>query len=369
MDLIWIRTSDGKINQINVHDQEVIERELTIQAKPKVGSAQWQFRNTEGTALAGVVIEVAGKQYTSDAAGTIQVEELPVGENPYKIVELPEGYQLVQREGKVTVQADQMAQVVIQLDREVTTATTVEPTTTTTTTTTVEPTTTTTTTTTTTVEPTTTTTTAEPTTTTTHETTVQTTQAIGSTTTVAPEEQSSIEHQVSLATKQFVHDGTGVTVKVHPDDAKNIVRLDVQKVQPAGPFAGYDADVYEIKLLNRNNQAVNLEHLAQIWLPTRSVNQRLQLARNENGQLMSLMFNLNNGRAVVATQKMGTYGMIIYGAQAATTAEETTKGNGLPGTGESSARIWMILGLVIVAVGSKILIKPNRFEEYENTEE
>ena len=157
-------------------------------------------------------------------------------------------------------------------------------------------------------------------------------------------------------------------VKVHPDDAKNIVRLDVQKVQPAGPFAGYDADVYEIKLLNRNNQTVNLEHLAQIWLPTRSVHQRLQLARNENGQLMSLMFNLNNGRAVVATQKMGTYG-IIYGAQAATTAEETTKGNGLPGTGESSARIWMIIGLVIVAFGSKILIKPNRSEEYESIEE
>ena len=168
-----------------MHDQEVIERELTIQAKPKVGSAQWQFRNNEGTALADVVIEVADKQYTSDAAGTIQVEQLPVGENPYKIVQLPEGYQLIQREGKVTVQADQMAQVVIQLDREATTTTTVEPTTTTTTTT-VEPTTTTTT-----AEPTT-TTTAEPTTTTTHETTVQTTQAIGSTTTVAPEEQSSI---------------------------------------------------------------------------------------------------------------------------------------------------------------------------------
>ena len=363
----------SEIELINMHDQEVVERELTIQAKPKVGSAQWQFRNNEGTALADVVIEVADKQYTSDAAGTIQVEQLPVGENPYKIVQLPEGYQLVQREGKVTVQADQMAQVVIQLDREATTTTTVEPTTTTTTTTTVEPTTTTTTTT---VEPTTTTTTAEPTTTTTaeptptttHETTVQTTQAIGSTTTVAPEEQSSIEHQVSLATKQFVHDGTGVTVKVHPDDAKNIVRLDVQKIQPAGPFAGYDADVYEIKLLNRNNQAVNLEHLAQIWLPTRSVHQRLQLARNENGQLMSLMFNLNNGRAVVATQKMGTYG-IIYGAQAATTAEETTKGNDLPGTGESSARIWMILGLVIVAFGSKILIKPNLSEEYESTKD
>ena len=318
---------------ITIKEGETYETDLKVIKQPEIGGLELHFVDLNQQPIQGIEVKVGERTYTTDAKGIISVTDLLPGEVTYELIHVPAGYLVPSMSDTVTITANETKKVTVTFKMEETRTQTTTTETTVTETTTVETT-----------------------------TVFDTRQGINESTTLSPEEQSSIDQEANKATKEFVHDDTGVTVRINPEDAKRVVKLDVQKVQPTGTFNGYDADVFMIRLLDRQNQPVTLNYVAEVRIPTRPVTQRIQLVREANGSLNSMMFTLNNQRAVLKTQQLGTYG-VIYGniapTPSTTEVETTTKEKDLPPTGESNS-IWFYIIGVIVLAGGGYLVFNNR---------
>lgn len=356
-----------------ITEGETTNYQLDLTYQEPLGNFVLVVQDNQGQAVPGVDVKLGEATQTTDSDGRVSFNELPIGSISYEIVSIPEDYRLEERVYQVEIVDGQTQESRLELvkveETTTTTTTTEEPTTTTTTeesttttTTTVEPTTVESTTQETTVEATATPTTVETTTSSPNVVVQVGDVSIEPAATLSSEESSRIEAEARQATREFVDAETGIRVFVNPADAGDIVRLSARKVNNLDSVETLDSDVYELQLLNRQNQPVELTHIAEVKLPTRPVTSQLKVLRINNDELSSLIFGLHNRQVTFRTQSLGTFGVIYGGSASAlesaesSVQEETTVANSeLPNSGESSTIIITIVAIGILVAGGFLL--------------
>ncbi|UPQ85968.1 SpaA isopeptide-forming pilin-related protein [Ignavigranum ruoffiae] len=351
--------------QAELKEEDDFQDKFQIEKLPEQGKVKVRLTDQDGKGIAGARVKLSGKESTTDKDGYVEFSAVNVGEASVEVLELPQGYQLDQKTQTITVKQDQT--VDLSFTAQAPESQTSES------------------------EQETTTSSAESTTSQTSQesteiTTTTETQTIKETE-VDPEQEASIESEAAQATRQFVDANSGIEVWVNPQDAKQVVKLTVDKLKTSdfASLKDYDADVYQLTLLDKNNQAVDLTKIAEVKIPTRPVNSQIKVLRLDQDQLSSLTFALQNRRVTYRTQKLGNFA-VTYGnkAQASGTEESTTteksqnvqvdkeksveKKGDLPGTGEQTQTMIVILALALLLGAAYLFVRHNRSQKDDRQE-
>ena len=306
---------------------------ITVEEKLKLGNFTFQLKDNQNKVVKNAKVQIDNQVVTTDDKGQAIFTNLPVGEKEVKLVEVPKDYEIDQDTQSIVVKEGQNNTVQLKVKR---------------------------------IEE---TTQAETTMT---ETTVKDNKVVVDVSEIqqekiSPEEEQRIAAEAKQATRQFKDPQTGIEVWVNPQDAGKAETIKVSKLENNQQLVNYDADIYDIQLIDKNQQAVQLTKIAEVKIPTRPVNSQIQVVR-QDGRLSRLTFALQNNHVSFRTQKLGTFA-ITY-RQRDKVAEETTKQvlvekttgveKNLPGTGEAMNLLPYVLGLILLALGGWLIYTKKR---------
>ncbi|WP_172973974.1 MSCRAMM family protein [Fundicoccus ignavus] len=313
-----------------IAEAQNFEATLEVDKKPEVGQIDIKILNTDNQAIEGVTIKIGDQEVTTNAQGVASFTNLAPGDYTFEVTKAPEGYLLETVNATITVQANQTVTQTFVLEKEA--------------------------------------------------------EESSSETSEESEESEPDESEVEQATQRFVDEATGVEVLVNPADAGNIVKLQVTKVPlPLNPepaaLRNMNADVYQVTLIGKDNQPVQLTRVAQVKLPTQPVTSQLRVLRVTGENTSSLTFSLFNQKVNFSTQELGQFA-IVYGAKAAesessseseTTSESsdstsvsvsktTDVEQNLPNTGEIKNLWYITLGILLALLGVLLVIRNRKAE-------
>ncbi|WP_172972647.1 MSCRAMM family protein [Fundicoccus ignavus] len=313
-----------------IAEAQNFEATLEVDKKPEVGQIDIKIVNTANQAIEGVTIKIGDQEVTTNAQGVASFTNLAPGDYTFEATKAPEGYLLETVNATITVQASQTVTQSFVLEKEA--------------------------------------------------------EESSSETSEESEESEPDESEVEQATQRFVDEATGVEVLVNPADAGNIVKLQVTKVPlPLNPepaaLRNMNADVYQVTLIGKDNQPVQLTRVAQVKLPTQPVTSQLRVLRVSGENTSSLTFSLFNQKVNFSTQELGQFA-IVYGAKAAesessseseTTSESsdsttvsvsktTDVEQNLPNTGEIKNLWYITLGILLALLGVLLVIRNRKAE-------
>ena len=313
-----------------IAEAQNFEATLEVDKKPEVGQIDIKIVNTANQAIEGVTIKIGDQEVTTNAQGVASFTNLAPGDYTFEATKAPEGYLLKTVNATITVQANQTVTQTFVLEKEA--------------------------------------------------------EESSSETSEESEESEPDESEVEQATQRYVDEATGVEVLVNPADAGNIVKLQVTKVPlPLNPepaaLRNMNADVYQVTLIGKDNQPVQLTRVAQVKLPTQPVTSQLRVLRVSGENTSSLTFSLYNQKVNFSTQELGQFA-IVYGAKAAesessseseTTSESsdsttvsvsktTDVEQNLPNTGEIKNLWYITLGILLALLGVLLVIRNRRAE-------
>lgn len=316
--------------------------DLTVEKAPEQGNVLVTVKDQKNQPVMKAILEIKGLKLQTDSRGQVKFTKVPVGNQTLTLVQLPKDYQQSNQTYTVTVANQATSEFTVQVTK--TEPTTVTPNTT--------------------KQPTTPKETTKATTKEEKRTTVAPPVIVE--TTLAKDQQKKLDQEVQAATQQFVDAQTGVEVWVNPQDANKVAKLVVNRIDRSqiSALAQLDADVYQITLVDKHNQAITLTKVAEIKVPTRPVNAQVKVLRVDNNQLASLTFSLYNRRVTYRTQSLGQFA-ISYGQGTVTNVAKTTQGakvavtkstsvephKTLPNTGESDNRALLVAGSLLFALG------------------
>lgn len=350
---------EGSGDQVELKEEDDFQTKLQIEKLPEQGNLKVRLVDKNGKAIAGARVKLSGKESTTDKDGYVEFTGINVGEASVEILDLPQGYQLDQNTQTITIKQDQTAEMTFTAQAPESETSQKESTT------------------------------SQETT-----TTEQTSQASSETSSTSSEVQtiketeldseqsSSLESEAAQATRQFVDANSEIEVWVNPQDAKQVVKLAVEKIKASNiaSLNQLDADVYQLTLLDKNNQEVSLTKIAEVKIPTRPVNSQIKVLRLDQDQLASMTFALQNRRVSFRTQKLGAYA-VSYGNKAANNETEQTstsqnkqtvqvskeksveKKGDLPGTGEQTQTFVVVLALALLVGAAYLFIRHNRSQD------
>ena len=313
-----------------IAEAQNFEATLEVDKKPEVGQIDIKIVNTANQAIEGVTIKIGDQEVTTNAQGVASFTNLAPGDYTFEVTKAPEGYLLKTVNATITVQANQTVTQTFVLEKEA--------------------------------------------------------EELSRATSEESEESEPDESEVAQATQRFVDEATGVEVLVNPADAGNIVKLQVTKVPlPLNPepaaLRNMNADVYQVTLIGKDNQPVQLTRVAQVKLPTQPVTSQLRVLRVTGENTSSLTFSLYNQKVNFSTQELGQFA-IVYGAKAAesessseseTTSESsdsttvsvsktTDVEQNLPNTGEIKNLWYITLGILLALLGVLLVIRNRKAE-------
>lgn len=352
-------------DRASLEEEEVFKLDIEIEKLPEQGEVKVIVNDDAGKAVAGAKVKLSGMEVRTDKEGQAIFKPIDVGQVQVDLIDIPEGYQANLSRQTGQVKKDQMTDLVLSVKKiEETTTTTTESTTTTQATT----------------ESTTTTEATTESQTETTSTEVSSTEAPSTTQAdkpikdlvLTPQEEKDLDKQAKEATRQFVDPETGIEIWVNPQDAGQIIKLKVEKVD-SSILAGYEADIYKLTLIDKYNRDVSLTRVAEVKLPTKPVNSQIKVLRMDDSQLSSMIFALHNNRVTFRTQQLGTFA-ITYGNKKVAQAETTTttqaptniqvtktksveEKDDLPKTGEAGGKLLVVLGIALVGGGLFFLFK------------
>lgn len=303
------------------------EATLVVDKKPEVGRIDLKVVNSQNQAIANATVRIGEKDVSSNADGVASFTDLAPGEYSFAVTKAPEGYLLETTDAQLTVIANQTVTQTVVL-----------------------------------------------------QTKPEGSSSESSAETSSESQESEVdESEAAEATQRYVDDATGVEVLVNPADAGKVVKLQVTKVtQPLDPqpaaLVNMNADVYQVSLLDRDNQPVQLSRVAQVKLPTQPVTSQLRVVRISGANTSNLTFSLYNQKVNFSTQALGQFA-IVYGAKAATSEESSSESTSesastsvsvskttdveqnLPNTGEIRS-VWLIaLAVLLALLGITLVVR------------
>lgn len=185
--------------------------------------------------------------------------------------------------------------------------------------------------------------------------------------------------QTPQGTQVFFDDATGISIKVSASDAKNIVKFMARQVsrpaQEPAALKGKEAQLYELALVDRNNQPVALTSVAEVVFPAPTDASDVQIVKiDANGTTANIAYELIKGKIVMSTQALGTFA-ITYNKPATSSSSSQSSSSvtvtkakrieakqNLPKTGEGMMG-WIIPVAVILLIGGAVLFYRNRLDK------
>lgn len=347
---------------LDVEEGSEYDEQIVVEKLPATGSARIHI-TANNQALKAVTVTLNGKEVITDKEGYASFEKLQVGSYSFVISKLPQGYELGTSEGTVEIKAEEVSTVEIQ-------AMVIEDSTSSSESSSSQD---------------------EESVASEESSSIQESSSeasssesssssvsqptpsinIDETHSLTPQEQASIDEEAAQATRQFVDNETGIEVWVNPQDANNIDRLLVEKLTSSAALENAEADIYQLTLLDRQNNAVQLTKIAEVKIPTRPVTSQLRIVRLNNESLSNLTFALHNQRVTFRTQQLGGFAVVYNTAQDSITEQsesnsvsvtvESSVEEGLPKTGERSSRsIMIMLAIALLSLAYLLFTYNNR---------
>ncbi|MGO4937597.1 SpaA isopeptide-forming pilin-related protein [Fundicoccus sp. Sow4_H7] len=199
-------------------------------------------------------------------------------------------------------------------------------------------------------------------------------------------EESVDESEAEEATRRYVDDETGIEVWINPEDAPNVVRLQTSRVSTLDPLPsalnGKAYKVYDIQLLDRQNNPVQLTRVAEIRIPVGQVRSQIQVLRINGANVSNLTNSVHNQNVTIRTQQLGRFAVVTGNAPVESSSESTIDSSSnesltseeeseslsrrvsisksveenLPNTGEIKSLRYITLAVVLVAIGLKMIL-------------
>ena len=332
-------TDSGEEKRVTIEEAMEFTETLSVERNPEVVKATIKVVNDSQQPIADVTVKLGEHEVTTTVEGVATFEKLAPDDYPFEVTKAPAEYLIDTVDASLTVVANETVTQTISLQTKP----------------------------------------------------VESESESESSAETSSESQESEpdESETEAATQRYVDDATGVEVWVNPADAGNVVKLQVNKLtdslnpMPAA-LEGQKTDVFELTLLDRNNEPVNLTRVAQVKLPTQPVTSQLRVVRVEGGNTSILTFSLHNQKVNFSTQALGKFA-ILYGPQRESSSEasssesqsessqsssvsvskstdiESAEGD-LPATGEIR-QVWSIAGAILLfLVGIMMIIRRKKTE-------
>lgn len=329
--------------QINVIEGESSNQTIEFAEVETTQDVELIIKDTQGQTIPNVTVRLGNQTAETNSAGVVNFTNINTGNQEVVIEGVPVGYEIQERNQTIQIAVDSSNQIEITNIIQTQTDSSVE----------------------------------------------ESEATIESTPESASEPRQESTGSVSEATRRYLDNNTGIEIFLNPADAQNVVRLNVKKVdiseaERPKSLQGMEADIYEIQLLDRANNLVELSRVAQVKLPTRPLSSQLNVLRVNGQTADNLSVTVHNQIATLNTQQLGTYALVYGRANqgsgvietssegASTTQDEqtsvsVTKTHGrestdqdLPGTGESSRVIIYLAAGILVIAGVGLVIRKRR---------
>lgn len=264
--------------------------------------------------VAGVNLIIGDKTYTTNASGYVETDDLSLGHYDFKINQLPKGYELIDgNTGQKTLQETGKTDWKIRLKP------------------------------------------------------VAASETVSQRVNVASENR----RESQEVTQLMKDEATGIEVWLTKEDANKGTQLNVEKRDKLAipALENKDYDAYTIQVLNNQGQSVSLTHIAEVKIPVKTVQSKLNVIKPSGNTYQILNYQLNQQKVNIRTQNLGEFA-VVYGdlanvnsnqvneqSQSVTVSrtESVEEKKDLPKTGEQSGIVLVIGAVALLAVAGYLI--------------
>lgn len=309
----YTNTYEGQKVEVRPGDEYTNTLKVEKQAEKGRFAIQALDENSK-QGVAGVNLTLGDKTYTTNASGYVETDDLPLGNYSFKINQVPEGYELIDGDtGQKILQETGKTDWNIRLKP------------------------------------------------------LATSDTASQRVNVASENR----RESQEITQVMKDEATGIEVWLTKDDANKVTQLKVETRDkldiPALENKDYDA--YNIQVLNNQGQPVSLAHIAEVKIPVKPVQSKLNVIKPSGNTYQILNYQLNQQKVNIRTQNLGDFA-VVYGdlanvnnnqvneqSQSVTVSrtESVEKEEGLPKTGERSTIVMVIGAVALLAVAGYLI--------------